>query len=64
VLNLQALADSGAISPEDTKLFQFADTPEEAFECLKEGLTKYHLQPQAKPPASDPDGPEIAKTLP
>jgi predicted RNase H-like HicB family nuclease len=56
--------DSGAISPEDTKLFQFADTPEEAFECLKEGLTKYHLQPQAKPPASDPDGPEIAKTLP
>src|SRR5216683_2146044 len=68
VLNLQALADSGAISPEDTKLFQFADTPEEAFECLKEGLTKYHLQPQAKPPASEPpsteDGPEIAKTLP
>jgi uncharacterized protein (TIGR00730 family) len=64
VLNLQALADSGAISPEDTKLFQFADTPEEAFECLKEGLTKYHLQPQAKAPVSDPEGPEIAKTLP
>ena len=64
VLNLQALADSGAISPEDTKLFQFADTPEEAFECLKEGLIKYHLQPQAKHPASDPEGPEIAKTLP
>ena len=68
VLNLQALADSGAISPEDTNLFQFADTPEEAFECLKEGLIKYHLQPQAKPPASEPpsteDGPEIAKTLP
>jgi predicted Rossmann-fold nucleotide-binding protein len=68
VLNLQALADSGAISPEDTKLFQFADTPEEAFECLKEGLIKYHLQPQAKAPASEPpsteEGPEIAKTLP
>jgi uncharacterized protein (TIGR00730 family) len=63
VLNLEALADSGAISPEDTKLFQFADTPEEAFECLKEGLTKYHLQPQAKPAASE-EGPEIAKTLP
>jgi uncharacterized protein (TIGR00730 family) len=63
ILNLQALADSGAISPEDTKLFQFADTPEEAFECLKEGLTKYHLQPQAKPHASE-EGPEIAKTLP
>jgi uncharacterized protein (TIGR00730 family) len=68
VLNLEALVDSGAISPEDTKLFQFADTPEEAFECLKEGLTKYHLQPQAKPLVSEPpsteDGPEIAKTLP
>src|ERR1700761_2192080 len=63
VLNLQALADSGAISPEDVNLFQFADTPEEAFECLKEGLTKYHLQPQAKPPSTE-DGPEIAKTLP
>jgi uncharacterized protein (TIGR00730 family) len=63
VLNLQALADSGAISPEDVNLFQFADTPEEAFECLKEGLTKYHLQPQAKPSVSE-EGPEIAKTLP
>jgi len=63
VLNLEALADAGAISPEDTKLFNFCDTPQEAFECLKEGLTKYHLQPQAARPASE-EGPEIAKTLP
>ena len=63
VLNLQALADAGAISPEDTKLFSFCDTPEEAFECLKEGLTRYHLEPHAvRPPAEE--GPEIAKTLP
>ncbi|HEX7287286.1 MAG TPA: TIGR00730 family Rossman fold protein [Candidatus Angelobacter sp.] len=63
VLNLEALADSGAISPEDTKLFSFCDTPEEAFECLKEGLTHYHLEPRAaRPPAEE--GPEIAKTLP
>jgi uncharacterized protein (TIGR00730 family) len=62
VLNLQALADSGAISPEDTKLFSFCDTPEEAFDCLKEGLTKYHLQPPARPVPEE--GPEIAKTLP
>ena len=61
VLNLEALADAGAISPEDTKLFSFCDTPEEAFECLKEGLTKYHLQPQKTVPE---EGPEIAKTLP
>jgi hypothetical protein len=63
VLNLEALADSGAISPEDTKLFSFCDTPEEAFECLKEGLTRYHLEPHVvRPPAEE--GPEIAKTLP
>src|SRR5947209_1943031 len=60
VLNLQALSDAGAISPEDQKLFTFADSPEEAFECLKEGLTRYHLT--AKPAAEE--GPEIAKTLP
>jgi len=63
VLNLEALADSGAISPDDTNLFSFCDTPEEAFECLKEGLTKYHLQPHAARPMPD-EGPEIAKTLP
>jgi uncharacterized protein (TIGR00730 family) len=63
VLNLQALADAGAISPEDTKLFSFCDSPEEAFECLKDGLTRYHLEPHAaRPPAEE--GPEIAKTLP
>jgi len=63
VLNLEALADAGAISPDDTQLFSFCDTPEEAFECLKEGLTKYHLQPQPARPAPE-EGPEIAKTLP
>jgi uncharacterized protein (TIGR00730 family) len=63
VLNLDALADAGAISPEDTKLFSFCDTPEEAFECRRDGLTKYHLQPQAAKAVAE-EGPEIAKTLP
>src|SRR6185312_11232960 len=63
VLNLEALADAGAISPDDTQLFSFCDSPEEAFECLKEGLTKYHLQPQPARPVPE-EGPEIAKTLP
>lgn len=61
VLNLDVMVDSGAISPEDLKLFSYADSPEEAFESLQEGLTRYHLQPQAKPVA---EAPEIAKTLP
>ena len=43
VLNLNALVDSGAISPKDIGLFQFADTPEEAFEILRYGLTENHL---------------------
>jgi uncharacterized protein (TIGR00730 family) len=62
VLNLGSLVDAGAISPEDQKLFSFADSPEEAFQILKDGLTYYHLQPPAKPTAEE--GPEIAKTLP
>jgi uncharacterized protein (TIGR00730 family) len=61
VLNLEALADAGTISPEDVNGFTMVDTPEEAFEVLKDGLTKFHLQP-AKQAAEE--GPEIAKTLP
>jgi uncharacterized protein (TIGR00730 family) len=59
VLNLEALADAGAISPKDVNLFQYVDTPEDAFERLKESLTKDHLQ--APPPAKSRQ-PEIAKT--
>lgn len=62
VLHLDVMVESGAISPEDLKLFSFVDSPEEAFEALKEGLTRYHLQPQAKRAAEEV--PEIAKTLP
>src|ERR1700678_3896074 len=47
VVNLELLADKGAISPRDLDLFQFADTPEEAFAILKEGLTRNHLDAEA-----------------
>jgi uncharacterized protein (TIGR00730 family) len=57
VVNLQELADRGVISPNDVHLYKLADSPEEAFEYLKKGLTEQHLVPQAKPKA-----PEIAKT--
>jgi len=70
VLNLDALVDSGTISPEDKDLFCFVDTPEEGFEMLKESLSKYHLQSQqvrAQEPEKEEgkeqgDFPEIAKT--
>jgi predicted Rossmann-fold nucleotide-binding protein len=43
VFNLDVLVDTGAISPKDIELFQFADTPEEAFELLRHGLTENYL---------------------
>jgi uncharacterized protein (TIGR00730 family) len=47
VFNLDALVDTGAISPKDIELFQYADTPEQAFELLRAGLTENHLMPEA-----------------
>jgi uncharacterized protein (TIGR00730 family) len=47
VVNLDLLVDKGAISPKDRELFRMVDTPEEAFEILKDGLTKNHLEPEA-----------------
>jgi hypothetical protein len=57
VVNLQELADRGVISPDDVNLYKVVDSPEEAFEYLRDGLTEYHLIPQGKGKA-----PEIAKT--
>jgi uncharacterized protein (TIGR00730 family) len=64
IINLQALADWGAISPKDLELFQFVDTPEEGFEALRAGLTKHHLEPTQVRKNGKDEGPEIAKTLP
>lgn len=75
VFNLDALVDTGAISPKDIELFQYADTPESAFEFLRSGLTENYLIPEANAAAEqayhelmpgstfeDFLGPEIAKT--
>jgi len=43
IVNFQSFVDTGAISAKDLDLFSFVDTPEEAFEQLKNGLTKHHL---------------------
>jgi hypothetical protein len=47
VFNLDVLVDTGAISPKDIDLFQFADTPEQAFELLRKGLTENYLLAEA-----------------
>jgi uncharacterized protein (TIGR00730 family) len=78
VINLELLAEKGAIATADLELFQFADTPEEAFALLKAGLTENHLESdyereQARlekeeipdhpaPNAQEMMGPDIAKT--
>lgn len=47
VFNLSVLVETGAISPKDIELFEFASTPEEAFEILRKGLTENFLVPEA-----------------
>jgi uncharacterized protein (TIGR00730 family) len=62
VVNFDALVESAVISPEDMNLFHMSDSPEEAFEYLRDGLTEYHLH---FPPAGKVQrAPEIAKTRP
>jgi len=59
VINMDVLVDKGTISPRDRELFQTADSPEQAFEILREGLTRNHLEPES---AQEADLPEIAQT--
>jgi uncharacterized protein (TIGR00730 family) len=64
IINFEAMVDAGVISAPDLDLFKMSDSPEESFEFLKEGLTKYHLAPQQAKRATEPAVPEIAKTRP
>jgi uncharacterized protein (TIGR00730 family) len=59
VINLDVLVDKGAISPRDRELFRTVDSTDEAFEILREGLTRNHLDPES---AHEGDLPEIAQT--
>jgi uncharacterized protein (TIGR00730 family) len=71
VINLNLLAEKGAIAMKDRDLFQYVDTPEEAFEALKAGLIENHLVPgRGEEVPETPElsaqemlGPDIAKTL-
>jgi uncharacterized protein (TIGR00730 family) len=59
VINFDAMVDAGTVSPEDVDLFRIVNSPDEGFEFLRDGLTKYHL---GAPPREG--APEIAKTRP
>ena len=61
VINFQAFVDAGTVSPEDVNLIKVVDNPEDAFEFLRDGLTKHHL---GGTPRKQEVLPEIAKTRP
>ena len=65
VINFETLIEKGTISPNDRDLFHFADTPEEAFSLLKQGLTTNHLEPESRhaPPPDGTQGPEAPGDL-
>jgi uncharacterized protein (TIGR00730 family) len=78
VINLDILAEKGAIAMKDRDLFQYVDTPEEAFTKLKAGLTENPQESayerdqlwtgegvpdEPAPSAQELLGPDIAKTL-
>jgi len=63
LINFQTMVDAAAISSKDLELFKMVDSPEEGFEYLREGLTKYHLGPD-RPQRVGEVVPEIAKTNP
>ncbi len=62
IMNFQAFVDAGAVSPQDLDQFTFLDSPEEAFEFLRDGLTKHHLG--GAPQKQGEVLPDIAKTRP
>ncbi len=64
IVNFEAMVDAGVIAATDLDLFKMFDSPEESFEFLKEGLTKYHLAPQQAKRTGEAAVPEIAKTRP
>jgi uncharacterized protein (TIGR00730 family) len=61
VFDFSVLVDKGAISPRDLELYEIADSPEQAFDILKTGLTQYHLEPEEAQTDSG-EAPEIAHT--
>ncbi|WP_419807172.1 TIGR00730 family Rossman fold protein [Terriglobus sp.] len=70
VIDLDMLAEKGAIGLKDKDLFRFADTPEDAFALLRAGLEQHigsSSEPAAVPTEPQPNsqeslGPDIAKT--
>jgi uncharacterized protein (TIGR00730 family) len=63
LINFETMVDAATISAKDLELFKMVDSPEEGFEYLRDGLSKYHLGPE-RPRHVREVVPEIAKTNP
>jgi uncharacterized protein (TIGR00730 family) len=59
VLQLQPMAEWGAIAEKDLELLNYFDTPVDAFEFLRDHLIAHHLEPTSEQEAATPG---IAKT--
>src|SRR3954468_10013054 len=59
VLQLSPMAEWGAIAEKDLELFNYAETPADAFEHLRDHLIAHHLEPHTEQEAATPG---IAKT--
>jgi uncharacterized protein (TIGR00730 family) len=59
VLKLEPMVEWGMISPEDRHLLYRVNNPEDAFEYLRDHLTRFHLVPET---AQEHKTPGIAKT--
>jgi uncharacterized protein (TIGR00730 family) len=59
VLNLEPMAEWGAIAEQDKELLHWADTPDEAFQLLRQHLETHHLEPKTR---QEQAAPGIAKT--
>jgi uncharacterized protein (TIGR00730 family) len=59
VLDLKPMAEWGAIAEKDLRLLNYADTPADAFQYLRDHLIEHHLEPATPKEA---EAPGIAKT--
>jgi len=59
VLDLQPMAEWGAIAEKDLELLHYADTPTDAFEFVRDHLIAHHLDPVSE---QETKAPGIAKT--
>jgi len=62
ILNFEGLVKHGMIAESDLSLFRFADSPDAALQLLKEGLTRYYLEPERALRQPFEEAPEIART--